>query len=277
MILSLKKLSSKGVMGWSYYNEAATTTPGATGGGGESTSTLPGGGGGGKEIPTPGKAFTQADVDRFLAEDRRKHQAKQEELRKQLEQLQSSERLTKEEKEALASQIDEIKNQSLSKEQLLTRDLEKTKTTLQSTTDALTKQKDEWQQRYGLLLVTNDIRKAAVNNEAYRDEQVLDLLLPKAKVVEKKDGDGKGIGEFEVHIKFEDVDAKTKEPVVLELSPEAVVKRMKELPDRFGNLFKSGVQAGVGKTKTGSPTGEVDYSTLTPEEHRALRKQRKET
>ena len=45
------------------------------------------GSGGGNPPPTPppSKNFTQADVDRFLAEDRRKHQAKQQALAQQLE------------------------------------------------------------------------------------------------------------------------------------------------------------------------------------------------
>jgi len=234
------------------------------------------GSGGGNPPPTPppSKNFTQADVDRFLAEDRRKHQAKQQALAQQLEQFQSTARLTEEEKQGLAAQIEELRNQSLTKEQQLTRDLEKHKETLKTTSETLAKERDTWQGRYGELLVSNQINAAATVNEAFRNDQVLDLLKPRAKVVQKKDEDGKPTDEFQVVIKFDDVDAKSGAPVVLELSPADTVKRMKELPDRFGNLFKSGVTPGVGKTKGSGPTGEPDISKMTAEQYREYRKTR---
>jgi chromosome condensin MukBEF ATPase and DNA-binding subunit MukB len=225
-----------------------------------------------KEPPT--KTFTQDDVNKFVAEERRKLQAKNAPLIQELEQLRSSTRLSEEEKQALTARIDSLKSESLSKEQQLTREVETYKKKVAETETTLTKKAEEWQGRYAELLVTNEIAKAASTNDVYKDEQVLDLLKPRAKVAPVIGDDGKPTERFQVVIRFDDVDAKTGNPVVLELSPIDTVKRMKELPERFGNLFKSGVQAGVGKTKGSGPAGEPDVTRMTPTQYREYRKTR---
>lgn len=226
-------------------------------------------------IKPPGdKAFNQADVDRFVAEERRRQQQKNQETIKQLEKLQTDARLTQDERDNFATQLDELKNVALTKEQQLTRDLEKHKVKLDETTKSLSGERDVWQNRFGELLVAQKIIKAASDNDAVSTEQMFDLLKVKSKIVELKDEDGKGSGNYTVLVKFEDTDPKTKAPVTLELDPDAAVKRMRELPDRFGNLFKSNLTGGVGKTKSGAKPGEVDLSKMSPEEYREWRKTR---
>lgn len=241
---------------------------GGSGGGGE-------GGGGGNPPPpaAPPKTFTQEQVNQFLAEERRKLQTKQQTLAQELEQIRTSARLTEEEKSALSARIEELTNQSLTKEQQLTRDLEKANGQVKTVQETLGKERDVWQGRYATLLIENQITAAATNGKAYNNEQVLDLLKPKAKVAPVLGEDGKPTDRFQVVIKFDDMDAKTKQPVTLDLSPVDVVKRMTELPERYGNLFQSGVQPGVGKTRAGS-TGEPDISKMTAEDFRAHRKTR---
>lgn len=240
-----------------------------------------GGNGGGSGNPPPAppappanKTFTQADLDRFLAEDRRKHQAKQQTLAQELEQLRNSARLTEEEKTALTTRIEELQNHNLTVEQKLTRDLEKSQNDLKVTQDSLGKERDAWQQRYADLLVDQTINRAATEHKAYRNEQILGQLKPKSKVVPILGDDGKPSDKFQVVIKFDDVDVKTKQPVTLELSPADAVKRMTELPELFGNLFQSGVVQGVGKTRAGGTAGEPDISKMTPAEYREYRKTR---
>jgi hypothetical protein len=161
----------------------------------------------------------------------------------------------------------------LSKEQQLTRDLEKAHGLVKTTTETLTAERDTWQTRYGSLLINNKLTQAAMDNDGFRADQFIDLLGNRAKIVEQKDSDGKATGEFKVLVKFEDVDPKTKQPVTLELEPDAVVKRMKELPERFGNLFKAGVNGGIGKTKGGT-SGTPNIPSMTTEEYRQYRKER---
>jgi hypothetical protein len=76
-----------------------------------------------------------------------------------------------------------------------------------------------------------------------------------------------------------DVDPKTGEPVQMVRTPEEAVKRMKELPDTFGNLFKSGVVSGIGAGMAtgGTPGGgRVDVRKLTPQQYRELREKNPE-
>jgi hypothetical protein len=252
---------------------------GAAGGAGAGAGGAGGGDGGGggnppANLPVVDKKFSQADVDRFMAEERRKLQAKHQTLAQELEQFKSKASLTEEEKTALTARIEELQNQSLTKEQQLTRDLEKAQNEAKTIRESLVGERDTWQQRYATLLVEQNINKAAVDHKAYRAEQVLDLLKPKAKVAPVLGDDGKPTDKFQVLIKFEDLDPKTKQPVTLELTPADTVKRMTELPELFGNLFQSGVVQGVGKTRQGGTAGEPDVSKMSPAEFREWRKTR---
>ncbi len=259
------KKTSLWTKGWSFHNDDAAAAKAAADAAAAKAAA--------DAAASAGKTFTQDQLNAILAEDRRKSQAKTAELTKELEKLQQNTRLTAEERQALAEQLESLKNESLTKEQQLTRDLEAKEKALATTTETLTKERDTWQQKYGKLLVDNALTKAAVDNKALHVHQIMGVVGHKARVVEKKGADGKGTGEFDVLVKFEDVDPKTKEPVVVDLSPDATLKRMRELPDLFGNLFDSGVQGGLGRTKV-TPSGEPDYANMSPEQYREARKQR---
>lgn len=228
----------------------------------------PGGGGN-----PPKTTFTQADVDRFVANTRREETAKREKLAGELEQLRSNNKLTQEERDSLTAQIDALRNESLTKEQKLTRDHESLSKKYKTDTETLSGERDSWKNNYASLLINNELTTAAVSNNAFSPDQIISQLSRDAKVVPVLDEEGKETGKFQVLVKFQDVDVKTKKPVTLELSPADVVKRMVELPERFGNLFKSGVQPGLGTQKAGSkPEGTPDIKKMTPEEYREWRK-----
>jgi hypothetical protein len=70
------------------------------------------------------------------------------------------------------------------------------------------------------------------------------------------------------------VDPTTGDAVTLVLTPEDAVKRMKELPDQYANLFKPNVVSGMGggtATGGGPGQGRVDVRKLSPAEYRKLR------
>ena len=61
------------------------------------------------------------------------------------------------------------------------------------------------------------------------------------------------------------------------MTPEEAIKRMKQLPETYGNLFKSGVVGGIGAASaTGGLTpgsnGKVDTTKLTMDQYLELRK-----
>ena len=76
-------------------------------------------------------------------------------------------------------------------------------------------------------------------------------------------------------IDFPDIDEKTGENIKTLRSPQDAVKRMKELPQLYGNLFKANVVSGIGSGSAagGVPTGtgKVDVSKLSSEQYRKLR------
>lgn len=236
------------------------------------------GGGSGTPPPTPppapAKTFTQEQVNNFLAEERRKMQTKNQQTITELENLRNSARLTEEEKSNLTARIEALQSETQSKEQQLTREVETYRKKIAETEQSLTKRVEEWQGRYTELLVDNTIASAAAKNDVYKETQVLGMLKPRAKVVPIVDDAGKTTDKFQVVIKFDDVDAKTGNPITLELSPDAALKRMKELPEEYGNLFKSGVTPGVGKSKGTGPTGEPDVKAMDAKAFREYRKTR---
>jgi hypothetical protein len=73
-----------------------------------------------------------------------------------------------------------------------------------------------------------------------------------------------------------DVDPKTGDQVMMTRNPDEAVKRMKELPEQYGNLFKSGVVSGIGSgSATGGllpgQSGRVDVRKLIPQQYREIR------
>jgi hypothetical protein len=65
------------------------------------------------------------------------------------------------------------------------------------------------------------------------------------------------------------------------LSPDAAMKRMKQLPALYGNLFKANVVSGIGgdSNTTGQPagpSGPVDFKNMTPAVFQKLRKEHPE-
>jgi hypothetical protein len=125
--------------------------------------------------------------------------------------------------------------------------------------------------------VQRSSQDAAVKNDAFSPSQIVTLLKPMTKLVEVLDPITKRpTGQYEVQIEMMEVNPKTNELEKMVRSPEDAVKRMKELPEQYGNLFKSGVVSGIG---SGSATGgvapgqggKIDVRKLTPAQYREIR------
>ena len=77
-------------------------------------------------------------------------------------------------------------------------------------------------------------------------------------------------------VDFPDTDPTTGEAIVTLHTPESAVKRMKELPAIYGNLFKTGVVSGIGfESATGGlasgQSGKLDVRKLTPQQYAEIR------
>jgi hypothetical protein len=238
------------------------------------------GGGGGNDDPLNKKVdLTQKQLNDIVAAEKRKaEQAAATATKKtveELEKVKSTATLSQQQAEDLQKQIAELEKTYMSKEELAKREAEKTAKEYNAKLESATKAAETNEKRFKNLLVKQAITKAAAENDAYRAEQMLTQLGGLAKVVPVI-VDGKETEDFEVKILFPDT-TKEGQAVVLDLTADAAMKRMKELPDLYGNFFKSGVNGGVGGGNAGggnSGGGSKDLNTLTqdPEAYRKARK-----
>lgn len=214
----------------------------------------------GKDPPKPSentpKTFTQAEVDRFLAEDRRKSKAQTEKLIQELEQLKKNKGLSEQERTNLATRIEELQNQILTKEQLLEKERTKLQSEHRTELQREKEEKESWRSRYTDSTIERTIMDVAIKAGAYAPEQIVALLQGTTKLVEDVDQEGNLLGTFTPRVKFRDIDAEGKS-VTLDLTITEAVNRMKDLPERYGNLFKANVVGGLGGNGS-VPTGTLD-------------------
>lgn len=165
--------------------------------------------------------------------------------------------LSDQQRTELESRIETLNSSLMTAEERAKADLAKKDKEIKTLAETLTKERDGWKNNYAAEVITNQILKASATHKAVSAEQMLDVLMPKTRLVEVLDVDGKTVKGYIPKAKIRVPNEKGEE-VELDLSVEEVVKRMKDLPDRFGNLFESGVNSGLGgrgSTGAGSGTG----------------------
>lgn len=192
------------------------------------------------------KTFTQEQLNTFLADEKRKSQSKITKMTDELKALQAKSNLTAEERHGLESKIEELNNLNMTAEELAKKNKVKDDKTHGLAIEELTVDRDGWRERFRKSTVDRGIIDAAGENKAFRPTQILAILGPMTRLSEVNDDDGKPTGEFKTTVSFPDKNDK-KEDIILELSPDAAVKRMKEISD-YANLFTVEGTGGVGGT-----------------------------
>lgn len=221
------------------------------------------------------KTFNQDDLNRFLAEDKRKGQEKQRQLATQLADMQKQKNLTDKQKKDLQTRIDELQAQYMTTEEKARQDADRKQKEYDGKLEAATTERDEWKVKHEQLAISTEIAHAAIEHEAVDFEQIEALLRAKTKLVEKLDDEGQPMGEFEPKVSFPDT-GKDKNPIILELTVNEAVKRMRELP-KYGNLFRSPKKSGLGGSGSAGPSGKkIDIAQLAREDQAEYRKLRKE-
>lgn len=229
--------------------------------------------------PPPELKYTEdqynAKLNAVLAEDRRKHKAQVEAAIKDLESVRESANLTQKQRDELQVRIEEMNNQLLTKDELAKKEKEKLEKQHQEQLGVERTTRERYQNLFTTTVIEHEILKQAAVADAWRSDQLVSLLKDKTHLVEDVDEHGKGIGTFTPKVKFPDKD-KDGKPIALDLTVEQAIKRMKDLPEVYGNLFKSGVTGGLGGTgSVTSPRTPVDLSVLT-KDPAAYRKWRRE-
>jgi hypothetical protein len=189
----------------------------------------------------------QEFINKKMAEERRKLQVQNEKTIKELEKLKQAQGITQKQRDDLQTRIDELQAQFMSKEELLRKEKEKLAKEHKTIVEQLSFDRDSWKNRYHTSTINRALQDSAIRHEAFNPEQIMAILEKQTRLVEESDEEGKPTGSLVPRVKLNDVDGEGK-PITLDLTVDQAVKRMKDTPDKFGNLFKSGVAGGIGGT-----------------------------
>ena len=216
--------------------------------------------------PTPDeKKFSQTEMNKFLAEDKRKHQERYNALEGSYTELLTNQNLTKDERDGLQMRLEDVQKANRTKEQQAEFERKAAEEKYENEVKSATTRADHWDDLFKKSTVTRALQDAASGADAYNDSQVVTLLEPMTTLKDIE-------GILTPMVDFQDVDEKTGEPTVTLRTPADAVKRMQELPKIHGNLFRSNVVSGVGSGQANvSNAGEVDYTNMTAEEYRKNR------
>jgi Skp family chaperone for outer membrane proteins len=209
----------------------------------------------------------QAQVNKILAEDKRKHQAQFQKLEKQLQETLSTAKLTADERSKLEEALDNERKRFLSKEEQAKIEKKALEDKYTGEIETLKSRAETAERRYVDSTISRALQDAAITGDAFNSNTVVTVLRPMVKMVDDNP-----------MIDFADISAETGEPIVKQMTPEEAIKRMKQLPEIYGNLFKSGVVGGLGSASaTGGLTpgsnGKVDPRKLTMDQYLKLRKE----
>lgn len=224
------------------------------------------------EEPTPPEGFTPEQQRKFnevLAAERRKQEAKlKAEIQKRentLKEMLQTKSLTEKERNSLEEQLAVVSGQLRTEKNASTEKIKELENQWTAKLQAAEKRAEAAEIKYRSSTITRALQDAAVVNDAFRPEQIVTLLTGMTKLVDDK-----------VVVELPDEDANTGDPIMTTRSPEDAVKRMKEKPEVYGNLFKSNVVSGIASNSaTGGATpgqkGKIDVRNLTPAQYREIR------
>lgn len=209
--------------------------------------------------------LTQEELNKMMADNRRKTTQENKELKDMLNQLQNQSQMTEQEKEELSQRLEELEKKNLTQEELTKRELAKAQkehaTQLKTAQDS----SEFWKANYTQATIARSLQDAAIEHKAVSPEQIVILLAGSTRLKETEDNN------FAPVVDFNDVDDDGK-AITLEMSPTDAVKRMVELPDKYGNLFQGNSSSGIGgDSGTGGRSPKVDLKD--PEQYMKWRKE----
>lgn len=225
-----------------------------------------------------GSTFTQEDLNRYMAEDRRKHQEKYKSLETSYQELLDNQHLTQEERDKLRRDYEDLQARHRTKEQQAAHERKLFEEAKEAELKNFRTAAETWEKRFTESTIRQALQDAAIEHDAYNASQIVELVRGKTELVELKDGQGKPTGELtpmvNMYVKNEETGVSEK----LQMTPSEAVEYMKKTPETHGNLFKSNIREGIGSPNaTGGgltgPNGNVDHTRLTDEQWFKLRKE----
>lgn len=224
-----------------------------------------------KASETGKKLFTQDEVNKIMADNKRTLQTKNENLIKELETIKKSGNLSAEQKSALETRIESLQNDLLSKEELSKKENEKLRKEGQRAVESAQRERDDWKGKYTTATIQRTITDAAVEHKAVNPRQIVAILQQKANLVPETDNEGNATGNLIPKVKFETQDKEGKPVTIDILIPEAV-KQMKDM-DEYLNLFQGEGTGGLGaSSKSTGKTADIRTIAKDPAKYREARK-----
>jgi len=199
---------------------------------------------GAKDVAPTGKLFSQSEVDSMMAADKRRHKERADKAVAELEKLKEALTLTQKDRESLEEQIENIRSQYKTEQELAHERAVQEKKNLENRVSQAEEFAQTWKQKFDSQLKNTQLLEAATSGGAFNPSQLVTLLSRDATVVEEI-VDGKPTGAYKTVVKF-DTRNEEGEPVQLMLTPGDAVARMKKDVESFGNLFTANIKGGLG-------------------------------
>lgn len=197
-------------------------------------------------LPDGKPLFTQEHMNKEIGNARVTARKEGEGLVAELEKLRDMANTSEAVKARLNEQIDALKTQMATKEEALMRELEDWRKKYAEDTKKHQEAAEAYQRRWREQMIATDIITNAERQDAFSARQVFDLLARTADVKPRLDEQGNETGEYQTVITIRDIDPKTKTEKLVTLPADQAIKRMKEIPEQYGNLFRPADRSGTG-------------------------------
>lgn len=211
--------------------------------------------------PKDPEVFTQDDVTKLIDEEKTKFNTERTKMVTQLEEIQKTAALNGEQKTELEEQVTALREASMTSEERAKAALNRKEQDFQERMLNLETERNEWQGKYTKTRINNALLSAANSNELkpYHSDDICNALGPDTYLKEIVDDLGKKTGNYDVRIKFTDIneDGKTE---TIDMEPTQAVSKMSKMP-RWAHLFKSGKKSGSEGSASASGT-EIDLAKL---------------
>ena len=215
-------------------------------------------------VPLAGKPapmFDQDAVNRILAEERRKHEQKTAAVQRTLEETLASKSLTAAERERLQTELETMQAANRTAKEQAEHERKQLEATYQKKLSAAEAKAKTNEERY-VTSLKNAALGEACGSDVFSPAQMKALLGPMTKVISDGEDGYRVVTEF-----ADETGAKR------EMTPTEAVTAMKGQPGLYGNLFRSGVIAGIGSGNGQgvSQGGAIDVKNLTQQQYMEIR------
>jgi hypothetical protein len=219
----------------------------------------------------------QEKVNEILTRERRaaevRYSAQLSRVQQTLEELRASKDLSEESRKSVEARANELAAAKKASDEANEFERKRMQKEYDDKLKAEAEGRKQWENRFKEREIEAVLKSAAEEHDVFLSNQIASLLRPQVEAVQARDEKGQLKAAFDIKVRWQDADPATGQKVEILLSPAAAVKRMKENPKQWGNLFKSGVVSGLGSSSMpASPGGKLDVARLTTEQYMTLRK-----